>query len=554
MSVGGEAAHKVIFRQIADASFKESSYHYYFANGDLIFEYADLGGARNAFVKFLERECGWDDLYYGCDLLHEADEIDVPSSTDVLCHPRLDGMRLTTLGSFYPYNTLHSVSYEAFAYKYRVETAHHYLGTRWAGDYGIWGSKRPGVMICMTDDEVFETIIEDIVAYIKERQDAKQVIGDDFTAINLGMEDGNYWCSCKKCEKAKLEEGNTWAGPMVRLANRIEETLDSMGYDGLKFPIFAYLGSNKPPVKTAPNDDVYVTFVCDSQCNKHDMTNEQCTFKKASGEGLETSRSRYAEWIKGWLALTPNVAVRPAPLSPDYGGFGAFTLIDQTYNDVKFLSDVGARWVYNEIATTDESDPMLIISELWDAMMFDPDMTRAEYYEEVARLLEKYYGSGWTHMMRYYDMLEDAEIAGDYCWTNWYSPECFRVDLDIYRSYWDEMLDELSLAERGADSAHQVDLIRRIRTDALYSGCTLLYFKAYEFEDEETLALLRERWGQMFEVMESCGIVKLKEYGHLLPSLDDTMWQEYYANNRKVLVYYVLGLDTMRPAPEEYGK
>ena len=553
LEVGGEAEHKIVFRQIADESFKESSYHYYFEDGDLIFEYADLGGARNAFVKFLEAECGWDDLYYGSDLLREAESIDVPGTTDVLCHPRLDGMRLTSLGQFYNYNTLHSVSHEAFVYKYRVETAHHYLGTRWAADYGIWGKIDHRHMVCLTSEEVFETVVEEILENIGQRLGAGGKIGDDFTAINLGMEDGNYWCACKKCAKVKREEGGTWAGPMVRFANSVEEAIDEAGYDGLKFPIFAYLGSNKPPAKTVPNDDVYVTFVCDSICNKHDLSGEQCYTFKASDAGLVHSDTcLYAEWIKGWLALTPNVAVRPAPLSPDYGGYGAFTLIDQTYGDVTFLSDVGARWVYNEMSSTDESDPMLIISELWDALMFDPDMTRAEYYEEVARLLEKYYGSGWEHMMRYYDLLEEAEIAGKYCWTNWYSPDYFRVDIDVYQDNWDEMLAELSLAERDADSAHQVDIIRRVRTDALYSGCTLLFYKAYELEDEETLALLRERWTEMNDVMESCGISMLKKNAFLHESLDDTMWQEeYYTNKRRSFLYYVMGDGMARPAPGE---
>ena len=555
LSVGGEAEHKIVFRQIADESFKESSYHYFFEGGDLIFEYADLGGARNAFVKFLEAECGWDDLYYGCDLLKEADVIDVSADTDVLCHPRFDGIRMTTLGSFYPYNTLYSVSHTAFTYKYRVESAHHWLGApgRWAADYGIWGIHRKYTMVCLTDEEVFDVVVEQITEYIKSRLDAGEVIGDSFTAINLGMEDGNYWCDCKKCSKIKLEEGGTWSGPMVRFANAVEEAIDEAGYDGLKFPIFAYLGSNKPPVKTAPNDDVYVTFVCDSHCNKHDLSNEQCYTIKASNKDLVSSDTcLYAEMIKGWLALTPNVVARPAPLGHDYGGYGAFTLIDQTYGDVTFLSDCGVRWVYDEIGTVDESDPMLIISELWDALMFDPDMTRAEYYEEVARLFEKYYGTNWRHVLRYYDLLEEAEIAGNYCWTNWYSSDYFRVDLNVYRDNWDEMLSELALAERGADSAHQEDLIRRIRADALYSGCTLLYFKAYQLEDDETLDLLRGRWAEMNAVLATCGYEKLKTGGHLLETLDDTMWQKEYADQRKVLVYYVMGIGSMRPAPEGY--
>ena len=551
--IGGEAEHRIIFRQIADESFKESSYHYYFDGGDLIFEYADLGGARNAAVKFIEAQCGWDDLYYGVDLLKEADLIDVPAATDVLCHPRFDGIRHTTLSQFYGQNTLYSVSYTAFTYKYRVETAHHFLGVpgRWGGDYGIWGNHHPGTMICLTDDEALDTVIEEIAANIEGKLASGSVIGDDFRTINLGMEDGNFWCSCRNCEKLRIAEGNTWAGPMVRFANAVEEAIDDAGYDGLKYPIFAYLGSNQPP-KTAPNPDVYVTFVCDSQCNKHDMTGDQCYSVLGTAEGVLAHKNNdvYARWIKEWLDLTPNLAVRPAPLSPHYT---TFTLIAQTYDDVKFLSDIGVRWIYDEIYSTEESDPMLIISELWDSLMFDPDMTRAEYYEEAARLLEKYYGDGWRHVDRYFDLLEEAEIAGKYCWTNWFSPSYYMVDLDLYAASWDEMLSELVLAERDANSAHQVDLIRRLRTAALFSGCTLLYFKEYELGDYAALELLRTRWAQMYEVLATCGIEKLVSDRRILVSLDDTMWKTGYLDGRSLLVYRIMGRGTMRPAPEEYG-
>ena len=551
LEIGGEAEHKIIFRQIGADGWKESSYHYYFDGADLKFEYTDLGGARNAAVKFIEAECGWDDLYYGVDFLNEAELIDVPAATDVICHPRFDGIRHTTLQYFYGQNTLYSVSYTAFTYKYRVETAHHYLGRIWGADYGIWGTQHPLTMICLTDEYALEDVIGDITASIAEKLDAGQVIGDDLRSINLGMEDGNYWCSCRNCVKVKLAEGNTWAGPMVRFANAVEEAVDAAGYDGLKFPIFAYLGSNQPPAKTAPNDDVYVTFVCDSQCNKHDLTGKQCRPVLGTEEGLIIHKNNdvYAEWIKGWLALTPNVAVRPAPLWPHYS---TFTLIDQTYEDVKWLSDVGVRWIYDEIGTSEESDPMLIISELWDAMMFDPDMSRAEFYDEAARLLEKYYGDGWKHVDRYLDLLEEAEIAGEYCWTNWFSPAAYRVDLDVYAASWDEMLAELVLAEHDANSAHQVDLIRRLRTAALYSGCTLLYFKAYELEDDATLEKLRARWAEMFEVMATCGIVDMVKDRKLVEKLDEMMWKNE-SNGRKVIVYNILGKNSMRPAPEEYA-
>ena len=553
LEIGGESEHKIVFRRIEADGWKEGSYHYFFENGDLIFEFTEQCGAKNGMVKFLDDECGWDDLYHGVDVLAEADLVDVPADTDVLCHTRFDHSFLTSMTR--PYlavqSSLHEAARGAWDYRAKIGYTDHYLGWVWGREYGYWGRINPEHLICLTDENVFDVVVEEVTAYIEDCLASGQVIGEGLTTILFGMEDGNTWCQCKNCVKVRLEEGKTWAGPVVRFTNRVEEAIDEAGYDGLKFPIFAYLGSNQPPL-TAPNPDIYVQYVYDSQCIKHDLTGDQCwpTMAWQNGYFQHMNNKTQTDWIKGWLELTPNVIGRPGPLWPSYT---TFTILDQTYEDVNCMSDVGVRWIYSDFDSGEETDPMLIVMELWNAMYFDADMTRTEFNEELARLMEKHYGSGWQHVKRYYDLLEATEIAGEFCVTSWGTPFWYMHDLDIYAASWDEMLDELALAERDADSAHQVDLIRRLRTAALYTGCALLYYGAYEFEDEATLDMLRERWDDMLATMASCGIENMKERNHILDSLDDTMWQEEYAQNRHAVIYVILGLDSMRPAPEGYS-
>ena len=553
LSVGGESEHKVIFRRVFGDEWKEGSFRYYFEDGDLIFEFYEICGARNGMMQFLDNECGWSNLYFGIDVLAEADLVDVPSTVDVLCHPRFDAILLTIHNRSYlaEQYTVSKINSGCASYRARVAYTDHCLGWDWAREYGYWGRINPETFVCLTDENVYETVVEEVTAYIEGKLAAGQKIGDELTTINFGMEDGNAWCKCNNCVKVRIAEGNTWAGPVVRFANRVEEAIDEAGYDGLKFPIFAYCGSNQPP-KTAPNPDIYVQYVYDSQCIKHDMSGDQCYPQMAWQNGYypHMNNKTQTDWLRGWMELTPNVIGRPGPL---WSGYFTFTLLDQTYEDVNCMSDAGVRWIYSDIDSAEETDPMMIVSELWNAMFFDPDMTRTEFEEELARLLEKHYGSGWRHVKRYYDLLEETEIAGKFCVTSWGTPAWYMHDLDIYSASWDEMLSELDLAEREADSAHQVDLIRRLRTAALYSGCVLLYYEAYEFEDEEMLEMLRGRWAQMFETMAVCGIKNMTERNSLLTSLDDTMWQEEYAENRRAVVFVIMGRSTIRPAPEEYS-
>ena len=566
-----EAAHRVVFRRIEDESFKESSYHYYFADGDLIFEYADLAGARNGMARFLEDECGWTDLYYGFDDLAEADLVDVPAQTDVICHPRFGGIRMTTMGSFRSDNTLAQLNYEAFSYKYRIPSAHHYLGAVWAKDYG---GQAVGHMPCLTSDDVFEVTVEELSENVEGQFASGLKIGEGIEYINLGMEDSNYWCSCKSCLKTAFAEGYTWAGPMVLFANRVEEAMDELGYDGLKYSIFAYAGSNPPP-KTVPNDDIYITFVCDGYCTRHSLNGTQCTgqclsVRNVFGSVTTGNNREEAEWIRGWCELSDNVYVRPAPL---LAPMHAFTIIDQTYDDVTFLSECGVKCIYDEIYSSYEIDTNLIVTELWEAMLFDPDMTRTEYYEEVARLFEKYYGSGWQGVFDYVECLEETEMADDGCWSAWNSyaflSDYTQYDHAVYRELWDRMLDSLTQAEYDADSIEQQRRVKLLRMSALCSGCYSSYYFAYQENDDEKIAMLEERWAELIQITKDLGVYDQFRHGWspyglephypdgymFFDTLEETAWRgawitSFYRDYPNIL--YDAGYTEIRPMPEEY--
>ena len=571
IAVGGEAQHKIIFRQIADGSFKESSYHFFFSDGDLVFEYVDVAGARNGMVRFLENECGWNDLYYGFDELCEADLVDVPADAEERCDPRFGGIRMTSMSGFYTENTLYSVCPEAFTYKYRIASAHHYLGSVWAKQYGC---EQTGHLICLTDEYIIEDTAEELCAYVKTNVDAGAKIGEGFDYINLGMEDANSWCTCKNCLEVVKRENNSFAGPMVQFANTMDDALDAAGYDGIKLSIFAYAGSNPPP-KSSPHDDIYVTFVCDSSCTHHSLNGTQCTGKTLSVPsaygGRTTGNNREeAAWISGWCDVAEHVYVRPAPL---LAPLHSFTIIDQTYDDIVFLTECGVECIYDEIYSSYEFDTNLIVTELWEAMLFDPEMTRADYYAEAARLFEKYYGDGWQSVYDYVGCLEETELAKG-CWSAWNSyaflSDATQYDNPTFRALWDRMLSSLADAEQAANSSRQEDRVKRLEISALYNGCYASYYIAYENSDDERIALLEERWAQMLGLLKDVGLYDSFHYGispyglepHypkdrwlLYDTVEETAWigaweTSFYHDRDDIL--NAEGYVTRRPAPEKY--
>ena len=341
--VGGEAARYIVFRQISDADFRESSYNYHFENGDLVIEYIDFYGARNGALLFLQNECGWTDLAIGYDVLAEAELVDVPDYLDVTVHPTLEGgvdqgcLRV-------PFSTIRKITGTVSESRYvltgildrtyKIPSAHHALGSDWAHEYGV---EMTDHYVCLTDEYALEDTIEEIVAHIEKRIAAGEKIGDELFHIDLGMEDGNIasgttFCQCKNCRKVYLEEGAAWAGPMIRFANSVEEAVDAAGYDGIKYSVFAYVGSQMPPKKTAPNDDIYVTMVTHEMCDKHFIDGSQCTGSCALRWMLDFNRSYtggrriinnedWASRIRGWKALGAHLYIRVATLSSYFHPF-----------------------------------------------------------------------------------------------------------------------------------------------------------------------------------------------------------------------------------------
>ena len=236
--VSGKAEHYIVLRHVENDGFKDSSYNYHFENGDLIIEFAEIYGAKNGALLFLQNECGWTDLILGYDVLEEADLIDVPADLDVTVHPTLEGGLCQCIRNCR--STLRKLNPSLAEYSYKIPSAHHALGEIWATYY----SKRHfGHYPCLTDEDVIETCVEDIVAHIEGRIAAGEKLGEDIYHIDLGMEDGDgngtTFCNCKNCQSVYLEEGAAWAGPMIRFANRVEEEVDEAGYDGIKYSVFA---------------------------------------------------------------------------------------------------------------------------------------------------------------------------------------------------------------------------------------------------------------------------------------------------------------------------
>ena len=540
--VGGEAEHYIVLRQTDDPSFRESSYAYRFEGGDLVISFIEVFGAKNGAIMFLQNECGWVDLISGFDVLEETDLLDVPADLDVTVHPLLaGGLTQCTSDAFRSHGaTLAAESNYLFTRNYRIPSAHHALGDVWAKDYG---EKMTGHAPCLTDEYVFEDTADEIAESVQHRLDVGEVLGEAMAHIDLGMQDVNSWCKCRECYAIYLDEGNTWAGPMIYFANRIEAEMDARGYDGIKYSVFAYAGSNPPPKKTAPNDDLYITLVLHDACDIHYYDGSQCgdggvlssfmvgiNRSYTSGARLKLSNVDWGQWIRGWNALGAHLYIRVATLT---NVFAPFDTMYVQYENMKFFAENGCMAIYNETYAADGLDFNYLVHELYQIIQYNPDMSRADYFAEYRRLLEKYYGDGWEGVLDFADNLREAELAGT-CRSSW-SSDIGRYDYATYDASFDGSLAGIDFAIDNANSARQEHLCKMIKCAAIHMECTGAYFYAYQNEDEALLEYCRSLWGEMLAILDEAGY-------HIIDGKDATAtWQSVSSGSWLELPSSVIG-------------
>ena len=547
------AAHRIVFRRVVDATWDESDFRYYVSGGDLIFEYSMLLGAKYGMAAFFEDELGWRDVDFGFDYLPEADAINVPEGTDHAVKP-LFARGYDSRDNGYVGNTgLNTLARSTRSiYNFRSEipkSGHGMQYMRWADRDDVqW------FQICYTDEVKREICVNNILKYISDRLDAKDVIGDTLTMIDCGQGDNLNYCHCAKCKKVMAQENNSEAGPVVRWMNSVEEEIDAEGYDGLIYTCFAYHGSNKP-CKTRPNDDIYITFCLDGNCSRHLLDGSQCQWESfdmagAWGQGVHLNNRDFIGWIKGWGELTENLYVWYYALD---NNLYTYSLMDTLYDDIKLLSDLNVAQVHMESESIGLGFSFMI-NELAMRFTLHPDMTREEFNDAYFDVLELTYGDGWRNVAEAIAFMDECEMRVKSCRNCWgYVNFCSydNLDYEYYLTRWDEMCERFDEAIAEANTPWQVGMCEKMSTHFIYSGLYAAYFPAYEADDAEMMSLIEERWATVCERLRKNGYDPFDNISvHF--ELDETIHEFAWNNWEWTRASFFPAGTELKPVPAEY--
>ena len=546
-SVGDSGAEHVIeFRFSDDESLKNDGYRYFEENGTLVLEGAVKRGCMNAVYRFLENECGWDQLISGDSFLQESDYINIPEGIDKSETPAFD------------YLFIHNQIWERFKTD-RTEIANGDV----RNSYGAPTNACHGILRflntsdgwqdqpCYTSEDTYEMIYERVEAYIIGEMNKGRVPGKDLIEIDIAQTDSGVYCTCSECIKVYKEEGNAHSGAVVRFANRLSEELNEK-YPGIVYKIFAYANSNKP-CKTVPNDLVYITYCFDGNCANHPIDGTECNGLTGYGR----SSKDYAEWFEGWTDLTDNVYVWFYALDTN---FHDYTVVDTIYRDFTYLAEHKVKGIFYQ-STNHGLGSKRIDHQLVYELNWNIDMTEEEYMDLYYKLLEKEYGAGWEFVRDYLAGVNDAQnLAGCWhCW-GWNIPNLKTnayYDTVRFGEEYDYFVEIMDRAIAMAESKDDLKRCEMLMIGTLYKGCYSLYFEAYENDDTELMSKLSERYDRAMSYMRKYGFSMTDGNGKYTTvdgsichfhyeSIDDAAWLDWYEQ------WDVLSPNHEKPVPDEY--
>ena len=544
-----DRAHAIEFRFTEDESLGNDGYRYFFEGSRLVIEGAVARGCMYGAWFFLEKELDWRSLTYGNSYLPEAKLIDVSADTEEETTPILDLYTdyLWGYGGNFATDARDTSNSAQFSYGVNIAHACHGLqGSRWGGvEYVAWHQ------ICYTDEDLRANIRDSIENHIASRLSGGHEIGKELRYIDVSQGDNGYYCHCTECMKIIKEEGAT-SGAVVRWANTLEEEI-SETYDGIMYLIFAYMGT-QPPCKTAPNENVHVTFAMNGTCANHALDTKDCNEKTslyAITEEDIINNDNFAEWVRGWCALSDNILIW-------YYAIGChvqnYTMLDIMYDDIMFFKECGVRGLFIEQEST-ALGMQHIMAQLAYEINWNPDMTRDEYSDALDAVLRRGYGDGWAYIREYIDGIwqKSQDIAG-HCWNCWgFGSIDMRGQYDnaFLAEQFDTSVWLFEKAESMALNSRQQRNCELLSVHMLYEGCVSSYFKEYDEGDTERIAVLDERYSKLIQILDKYGKnTNDLNYGHvsIQRTLEDSAWLDW-AGWRDDLPQG----ETQRPASEKYA-
>ena len=380
----------------AQAKLTNHGYALLFDGSDLYLTGDTVTGAMYAVYSFLEDYIGWRFYSSKYETVKPAAHIDVPASLNVSFSPKL--LNRDT----YWYDTFDN----HFAAKLKLNggvnrsmagygEAIHYAGPFVHSLPSLAGtSHEPDVQPCLTDPEVYERVLENVRTYLRDNPGAKIVSVSQNDSFPEGL-----GCQCENCRRLDEQEG-TPMGSLLTFVNRIAADIKDEFPDVL-VDTLAYRYTRKAPKNLKPADNVIIRLCSIECCFSHPLDGD-CERNK-----------EFAADIEAWSKICNNLFIWD--YTTDFLFYvNPFPNLYVLYDDVRFFVDHHAIGLFEQGNYQSYSGEFgELRAYLLAKLLWDPDMSREQYFAYMDDFLEGYYGAGWKHIRKYIDLTSKQAAKGD---------------------------------------------------------------------------------------------------------------------------------------------
>lgn len=357
---------------------------------DLVIAGGFTRGTLYGVYTFLEEYIGYAFYSDACEVCYKADKIIIPED---LFDEQLPDMEFRDVCQKVMHTSRYSAKRKINSSFYR--TMSYYQGSNYyfaGGAYvhtmgTTFDLSDSGQQPCLSDEAVFEKTLEKARSMMQFNPEAE--------AISITQNDNNNCCACQECTRVNNEEGSK-AGTLIRFINRIAEVFKDE-FPKTKVLTLAYMYSYAAP-KTAPLDNVIIEICCLDSCCSHGLGNLCCS-----------TNAEFRQNIKDWSALTDNLYVwfYAVAFTGD-SVYAPFMNFEGLYDSYQFFKSYGVKGVFNEGWMKDDTSEFGDLrAYLLSRLMWDNDMTKKEYNQEIKRFIAAYYGEAAPLVEEYFYMMQD---------------------------------------------------------------------------------------------------------------------------------------------------
>ena len=348
---------------------------------------------------------------------------------------------------------------------------------------------------CLSDPEKVDLAIKRIGEYLERHP--------DLDIFEISQNDNQNYCTCDRCKAIDEEEGNH-AGTMLRFINKVSDAFREK-YPKLHIQTFAYQYTRHAPRITKPRDNVIIKICPMECCYHHPLYDPDC---KANAD--------FAADFASWSAVAKKMYVWE--YSTNFSYFLApFPNFETQRLNMRWYADNHVTGLYpegNYCARSGEFGELR--GYLQARLMWNPYMSKEQYYEYMDDFLEAYYGPGWREIRKFIDWTR-AEAIKRHC-DLWSHPDLV-IPLDTWRENCEEIASWWDAAEEAAkDMPLQLANVQRSRLQFTMLEQTVLWEKNFRDGNKRSKENYRQK--------------NLKFYNTLVKQ--DIYWREAYGYPPKV--------------------